>query len=163
MSLAFSPLEEYYLRLEPQRTRRRQAVLLQIRDQIYGSSVKVSTSEFFLLFGCWKPLFRSKFLDQIRIQSPLQFGVKQFNHPIWCCPQSITFQTETIGPFFLEKEKKRIENYLKIVVIIFTFFFYSVRPKPNIRLKFSARSAEIFGRKFRPTCRIFGQVKKCGK
>ena len=39
----------------------------------------------------------------------------------------------------------------------------SVRPKPNIRPKFSARSAEIFGRKFRPTCRIFGQVKKCGK
>lgn len=126
MSLAFSPLEEYYLRLEPQRTRRRQAVLLQIRDQIYGSSVKVSTSEFFLLFGCWKPLFRSKFLDQIRIQSPLQFGVKQFNHPIWCCPQSITFQTETIGPFFLEKEKKRIENYLKIVVIIFTLLLLAL-------------------------------------
>ena len=36
-----------------------------------------------------------------------------------------------------------------------------MRPKPNIRPKFSARSAEIFGRKFRPTCRIFGQVKKC--
>ena len=42
----------------------------------------------------------------------------------------------------------------------------SVRPKPNIRPKFSAKLAEIFGRKFRPTCRIFGQVKKrekCGK
>lgn len=80
----------------------------------------------FPAFGCWKPLFRSKFLDQIRIQSPLQFGVKQFNHPIWCCPQSITFQTETIGPFFLEKEKKRIENYLKIVVIIFTLLLLAL-------------------------------------
>ena len=39
-------------------------------------------------------------------------------------------------------------------------FSTSVRPKPNIRPKFSAKSAENFGRKFRPTCRIFGQVIK---
>ena len=36
----------------------------------------------------------------------------------------------------------------------------SVRPKPNIRPKISAKSAEIFARKFRPTCRTFGQVTK---
>ena len=35
----------------------------------------------------------------------------------------------------------------------------SVRPKPNIRPKFSAKLAEIFCRNFRPTCRTFGQVK----
>ena len=35
----------------------------------------------------------------------------------------------------------------------------SVRPKPNVRPKFSAKLAEIFGRKFRPACRIFGHVK----
>ena len=78
-----------YWRLEPQRTRRRQAVLLKIRDQIYGDSVKVSTSEFFLGFIVVQrtttiPTLRAEDSrrGQIRIQSPLQFRAKQFNHPI---------------------------------------------------------------------------------
>ena len=94
MSLAFSPLEEYYLRLEPQRTRRRQAVLLQIRDQIYGSSVKVSTSEFFHGFVVRTitstiPTLRA---GEAKLEFKAPCNLEQSNSITLFDAQSITFQ-----------------------------------------------------------------------